>query len=219
METTVATEKKGDLHKKPELESWWDINEIISWDFNVALDYLEKNCKDIDDWFEYYWKPFKKVTIKLPKTNWFNWKELAFYAETWDWCCNGKSFKENNCKEYSFSRNDITNILNSIKKFLISVWVKPYEKVDTFDKKYEIDRAEICLKKLIWLEENESILNKKGYYRLKDKILSFWPNYYQLVSKKNGIEIEQWFYNYWDSWHNDIGKLLFKSRPNKENKK
>jgi hypothetical protein len=144
---------------------------------------------------------------------------LRFYAETWDWCCSGKNFKENNCKEYSFSRNDITNILNSIKKFLISVWVKPYEKVDTFDEKYEIDRAEICLKKLIWLEENESILNKKGYYRLKDKILSFWPNYYQLVSKKNGIEIEQWFYNYWDSWHNDIGKLLFKSRPNEENKK
>lgn len=219
-------------NKKPERGSWWDINKIINWDFDVALDYLEKHCRDIDDRLEWYWKPFNKVTIKLPKTNWFNWNELVFYVETWDWNCDGKKFEENNCRKYSFSKKDIKNIKNSVKEFLISVWIDPYEKVDTFDKKYVIDRSEICIQRLLWLEENGikfnlngeyQLYDEKWKYRLKDKIIGLFgfrhPDYYQLASRKNGLIIEKWFYDWWDFRRNDTGKLLFRSRPNEENQK
>lgn len=203
---------KYDRYKQSQIEYWWDFTETINWDFNTALNYLEKYCRDIKEWIECNWKQFNKISITLPK-----WEKHEFFVETWDWCCNGMEIKKNNYDKQSFSRKEIRNILNEIKNFLISAWVNPYEEIETLDKKYKIEKSDICLKHLLWLEENKTILDKWWNYRLKDKLLSFKPEYYQLnaYSKKN-LEFQRWCYNYWDFWQNDVWKLLLKSLPNEK---
>ena len=213
-ELLKAQEVRNDQYysyKQAQLIYWWDAVETINWDFNIALDYLKKYCRDIKEWVEYNWKQFNKISIKLP-----NWNKQDFFVETWDSWNNGKWFKENGYVNYSFSRKDIKNILNNIKNFLISAWVDPYEETETNNKKHKIDRSDICLKHLLWLEENKWVFDEWGAYRLKDKLLGVNPNYYQLVSYPRNLEFERWCYNYWDFWQNDIWKLLLKSLP-KEN--
>ena len=188
-------------------DNLWDVEKSINWDFSRALNYLKRSCTKVDKWIERYWKSFNKVSIKLP-----NWDNREFFVETWDGCCNGKQFKENKCNEYSFSRRDISSILDSIKKFLISVWVTPNERV-TFENKHGIDRSEICLMKLLWLPTADTFSWDEKSYRLKDKLFSLYPEYYMLTPYKEWTKFSKWLWEYNEAWFNNVWKLLLKSLP------
>lgn len=213
----TVTNDKNEKTRWEIANSLWDIQKAINWDYNKALNYLKRFYTKVDTWIEWYWKFFNKVSIKLPKTNWFSWDSREFFVETesWNVWCNGKSFKKNNCDKYSFSKRDISNIKDSIRKFFISLWIDPYEKVDTFEEKYEIDRSEVCLIHLLWLPTTNSAewWNKKSY-RLKNRIWFFGSDYYMLTPLTDRIRYTQWLYDYWDWWQNDVWKLLLKYLPN-----
>lgn len=198
-------------HIKSKLEYWGGIEAIYNTNIESVTEYLKDFCVTPWESIESDWMIFEKITIRLPNVKWLDWKDFDFYKQTSE-LMDPREFRHTKYNNYSFSIDEICDILENIREFAKSVWVDidKWIKYKNALKWNTATEASKCLMDLLNIDN-------KFDYRVRTAISDPAFNQNRTIrTYVNWFRFSRWWHGVHDSYDDsDYCWLLLKSLPNR----
>lgn len=146
----------------------------LSSEVKTILEDLKNNYVKIDDDKEMLWYKWKFIHVDLPAVWEFEWFKFDFYLSN-EWLSK-KDFENLNCDDLLYSMEDISLLLNAIRRYIKAKWIDIDEYVDyekeLKDWEYWWYQSEAwdCLKEITglnrdyWLKDIVKYQNNSGIF-------------------------------------------------------